>query len=79
MKVLMTLPLFLTLTAVALANPTPVDRAVLALMRNASEINIGLVQTMPERIYFQGPPYCQQPNLFNRTTASTVVLMNKPN
>jgi hypothetical protein len=44
MKVLMTLPLFLTLTAVALANPTPVDRAVLALMRNASEINIGLAQ-----------------------------------
>ena len=67
MKVLMTLPLFLTLTAVALANPTPVDRAVLALERNASEINIGLVQTMPERNYFQGPQYCQQPNLFNRT------------
>jgi hypothetical protein len=67
MKVLMTLPLFLTLTAVALANPTPVDRAILALLRNASEINIGLVQTVPERDYFQGPPYCQQPNLFNQT------------
>ena len=67
MKVLMTLPLFLTLTAVALANPTPVDRAVLALERNASEINIGLVQTMPERSYFQGPQYCQQPNLLNQT------------
>ena len=66
MKVLMTLPQFLALTAVALANLTPVDRAVLALVRNATEINIGLVQTMPERNYFQGPQYCQQPNLFNR-------------
>jgi hypothetical protein len=49
MKVLMTLPLFLALTAVALANPTPVDRAILALVRNASEINIGPVQTMPRK------------------------------
>ena len=33
--------LFLNLTAIALANPAPVDRPVLALVRSTSEINIG--------------------------------------